>query len=213
MADPDDEAIATLARNAGKTKCHGCNGTGKVLKYVRPHVTDLVDLVDCLRCKGSGNMKTFAERERDIKEFIEASPHLKALQGDTGDWRAVALKALELFDSPHNLDQLWVWSRFVWIFGERNTWAANSELESLLLEATNLLSLKSYYHQLEEKLAVTSWYCFKTRTGITRQQVITADAMQKCLHHIQSMFANYVARDKRWIDRDDFRAYVTHSNG
>lgn len=51
MADPDDEAIDTFFRNSGKTKCSSCNGSGKVMKYVR---TKIVDLVDCLTCKGSG---------------------------------------------------------------------------------------------------------------------------------------------------------------
>lgn len=51
MADPDDEAIANLRRNEGKPKCNQCNGTGYVMKYVLPKVTDLVK---CLGCGGTG---------------------------------------------------------------------------------------------------------------------------------------------------------------
>lgn len=53
MADVDDEAIANLQRNEGKPKCTQCNGTGYVLKYVLPNVTDLVK---CLGCGGTGGV-------------------------------------------------------------------------------------------------------------------------------------------------------------
>lgn len=49
--DADDRAILNLHRNRHKRKCTGCNGSGFVMKYIRPN---LIDLVECLLCKGTG---------------------------------------------------------------------------------------------------------------------------------------------------------------
>ena len=51
MADPDDLAIRNLARNRHRQKCPNCSGSGYVMKYIRPNV---VGMVECLSCRGSG---------------------------------------------------------------------------------------------------------------------------------------------------------------
>jgi hypothetical protein len=156
---------------------------------------------------------TDIERVAKLKAFIASHAHLRVLQASEDDWSAPVLKALELFDSPHNMDQLWVWSRFVYLFGERDTWSANRELDSFLLEAANLLSLRAHYAQLQEQIESTSWWRFRTRSGIASKQTLAANAIQKSLYHLQMMLRNYIDRDKRWIDAADFAAYRDRVNG
>lgn len=57
-------------------------------------------------------------------------PHLmKAAANDP--FRALC-GAVDLLETPNNLDALWVWSKFLWAFGTLKTWEADTCLDRLL---------------------------------------------------------------------------------
>jgi hypothetical protein len=157
----------------------------------------------CPNC--SGNTK--------LRDFISEHAHLQALAGPTNDWIEAALKGLELLEAPHSLDQLWVWSRFCWIFGARDTWEANATVTQLLKERASLRALIQSYHEVTNAMKRLHWWNISRR----RMLKLTARSLVKSMNVsttiILGTLDTFADREKRWIDRDDFRAYVLKANG
>jgi hypothetical protein len=66
-----------------------------------------------------------------LKDRVMNSDGLKLLAPD-GHWEVAISRALDLFEEPRNINELWVWARFCWAFGRRDTWAANGKFEEML---------------------------------------------------------------------------------
>jgi hypothetical protein len=87
----------------------------------------------------------------DFLARVENSTEIMKLAGPSRDpWVAIG-KFLDLFDSPRNIDELWVWNKFRWLFGRGNsvasdTWKADDTLDALLAATIKLRDLSTQWH-------------------------------------------------------------------
>lgn len=101
-----------------------------------PWITTMLGEVVNSAGKPTGIRRQDALAMLDFLARVENSDEIMKMSGPSKDpW--VAINAfLDLFDSPHNASELWVWSKFRWVFGRENqsssTWKADDTLDELL---------------------------------------------------------------------------------
>jgi hypothetical protein len=73
--------------------------------------------------------------EEELQVFVQAalqSPGLKRMRYANESVAVALTRYIDIAETPRNLDALWVWSRFLWVFGRRDEWKANGTLSALL---------------------------------------------------------------------------------
>lgn len=225
MSDIDDRAIENLNRNRNVPKCACCNGTGYVMKYVYPNVADLCDCLICgatgklekeqamtdrndnspntLASIDRPNLDDYDERLRNrdecaaiaLKDRVVNSPGLSNLAPE-GRWEVAISRALDLFEEPRNISELWVWSRFCWAFGRRDTWAANAKFEELL----KLVMLIS-----ENSVKLSTQPDNPKYNDLVRTAYLLGEQLEAFLRDIYR-------NDATWNDRADFMAFKGKSS-
>ena len=126
-----------------------------------------------------------------LRERIEGIPHL--LASGHGDWLGSLEHAVELLEPKNNIDALWVWSRFLWAFGRRDTWKADKCLSTLMMLAWNR-------RRAESEWLSTPWYRW-IRKRTLRGVFARASRDERTL-------LDYVlSNDRNWSDADDFAWY------
>jgi len=146
----------------------------------------------------TGVRRTDALAMLDLSARIENSTVLMYLSGPSQSWAVAINKFLDLFDSPHNVSELWVWRMFQWVFGRDgqsgNTWKAADRLEELTLAADQLHQLSIDWHN-RSKL---SWLA-------RRKLAKECDRAQLTLFAILGeLMTNWVC----WPERADFEKFA-----
>lgn len=136
----------------------------------------------------NGNPMNEQEAIDEIKARVERLTHVARMKNG-GTWVNAIGALLDLVETPNNLDALWVWSRFVWVFGRRNTWQADSTLEELLQSADAL-------HRALKKTPPKRSLFRKRRTPIE----LAEDRLGNCL-------AELLLNEADWSEANEFRRY------
>lgn len=125
-----------------------------------------------------------------LKDRVLNSPALSQLAPE-GHWEVAISRALDLFEEPRNISELWVWSRFCWAFGRRDTWAANAKFEELLKLITLISDNAVKWVQRGPEVAVDD---------LEKNAVVLGDKLRNLLTDIYQ-------NDFVWSDRADFMAF------
>lgn len=95
--------------------------------------------------------------------------------------------------TANNRDALWVWSRFLWAFGRRDTWRASNVLDDILMIVLRIDS------DLQRLSGLYFWQ-LETKRRLKHQ----IELNQSCLHRLLGdVFINHEA----WNDLAAFRGY------
>lgn len=126
----------------------------------------------------------------DLQVKVERLPHI---MGANANWYEALNRALDLLETPNNLDALWVWSRFLNAFGRLDTWAANHCLDKL-----------AYFEGLrrrhQKELDSVPRYRWLKRRRLAWVVGYDARNVQIVLDHILTNLSN-------WLDREAFEAH------
>lgn len=128
-----------------------------------------------------------------LGERVMNSAVLSKLIAPGSNWLSAVHQALDLFEEPRNLSQLWVWARFVWAFGKRDEWRADAALDQLFAPVTAMRELNS---QLR---ALPRWSRAKRRK-LERQIIAEGYKLARCVIEASD-------NDQAWSDRQDFLQY------
>jgi hypothetical protein len=147
--------------------------------------------------KPTGIRRADALSMLDFLARIENSAEIMKLAGPSHDpWVGIAA-FLDLFDSPRNLSELWVWNKFRWAFGRAqggaDTWQADDTLDMLLSATTNLKDLSLQWHNRGSLR-------FLARRRIAK----SIDSAQVRLFRILGMLLSNL---EAWPDADGFKQW------
>jgi len=126
-----------------------------------------------------------------IDERIDNLPHLKRL----GDWTIVVNHLITLVENENNLSALWVWNRFCWCFGRRDTWEASEMLTNLFEWYVDPCTAATEQYQKTPK-----WRWLKRRQ-LRQRMVDQAFNLMFAVHQLQQ-------NDQCWSDRAAFFGYA-----
>jgi hypothetical protein len=128
-----------------------------------------------------------------LKEYTESFEEFRQLLNTKG-WVFVVMQMIELFSTPRNIDELWVWRRFAHVFGDNRTWEANRQL--------------NYLFELGFQTA-TAYHDWK---NLPWWRVLARFKARRTFHRRDLALVNYVciARrfDSKWSDLESFCAYA-----
>lgn len=160
----------------------------------------------------SGARESLTESELDtmvaIVRAIESTEHLSAMGGEKRQWQVALEHMLELWRAPRNIDQAWMWSRFVWSFGDFKTWDANLHFNRLLAATHERVRLKRLFHDITTRQAKCSRVRFIERRRLDRQLVRCLQDIQQNLSELDEMLLRLLVNDKNWPDRESFARFA-----
>ena len=126
-----------------------------------------------------------------IKDRIAEVPHLARV----GNWFQVVNQLISLHEVEANLEQLWVWNRFCWAFGRRNTWRANDMLDNLF--NWYVIPCSETNQQYER----TPWWRWLRRRKLRKTMVDHTFNLMLAIHKLMQ-------NDREWNDREAFMGYA-----
>lgn len=127
-----------------------------------------------------------------VKDFVLSNEAFERIVRFRG-WLYVALTLLDVFSTPSNIDELWVWRRFAWVFGEGGTWDANRSLNQLLAVSRTVSKL-SY------SLDSLPWWRWLARRKLSKRLVRGRAQLDNFLAVSNRLSSN-------WCDLEAFAAF------
>lgn len=142
-----------------------------------------------------------------LKAMVLESTELRKLIDSEEDWFRAVVVALSLFEQPRNIEQLWVWSRFVWVFGRRDTWKANETLEAVLHLHSRGITWHRKLVDLQNELDNRSWFQFASRARLGAAIEEAEEVLEVINRKLEEQFDTLLVNDNTWSDRSDFLAF------
>ena len=131
----------------------------------------------------------------DLSVRVENSPHLMRLGGPEQSWAVAINTFLDLFDTPTNISELWVWRRFAFAFGrdgcQFSTWRANDALDELLTAVEQI-----------KKLSI-EWANLGRLRWLQRRRL--ARAVDTAQVHLFQLLRELLRNSEQWPDRESFK--------
>lgn len=158
----------------------------------------------------SGARESLTESELDtmvaIVRAIEGTEHLNAMGGEKRQWQVALEHMLELWRSPRNVEQAWVWSRFCWALGDFKTWDANLQFNRLLAATHERVRLKRQFQELyTRKYSIVR---FIARRRLAKQMAKCLIDIQQNLGELDEMLLRILLNDQRWPDSESFARFA-----
>jgi len=134
-------------------------------------------------------------RLRSIPHFNRRFDAIESMPSWNGScaWAIVLNEIIDRLQTDQALSELWVWSRFCWAFGKRNTWEAARNFQGLL----DLVKMTT-----ESMLRLTRlhWYQWSERISERKHLHKLYASMGHCLG---ALYTN----DCNWNDLESYRRF------
>lgn len=151
--------------------------------------------------------RTLESYMMQLEGMVEESPDLKKLSDAQGGWFRAVIIALELFQQPRNLEQLWVWSRLLWAFGRRDTWRANEGFECMIGLHANAIAWHKKLIDLRKELDSRSWFQFASRARLEAAIDEAEEQLELSYRKLGHQLDTLLVNDNTWSDRSEFLAF------